>query len=419
MNRASGARIVGGLCVAALLALGLMLAFLPGGSDTGPRSALSTQGDGRRGLLLLCQELGFEAAVWSAAPGDLAPPPATLLLPRIPQGPAWTRPESGAPPSDRAVEHYVNFVEQGGVLVLRLDVETEAFLREELGLSALADLEIERGELGGESERLRLASGEELAVAWKSYAWFADVPDGSGLEVVAAFQDGGALVLSCELGRGRLLVLAGDEFLENRLIGAADHGLLAVRLLESVHRGGPLLFDEYALGSWDPPSALALAFRSRVLAFTLHLLALSALLLWMACAPRAFPRDPTERSGLSARARASAFASLLEREGRWHLLARMLQAGVLRRVGRMAGLHASRAELAVDAAKSGPQLASARIVVDGVRGRVLHRDEALAALTATGIGDRAAFEDLARKLARLEGAAVHGPSALQKIRRTT
>ena len=52
--------------------------------------------------------------------------------------------------------------------------------------------------------------------------------------------------------------------------------LLAVRLAErGTADGAPVLFDEYALGRWQPDSALGLALGPSARSFTLHLLVLA------------------------------------------------------------------------------------------------------------------------------------------------
>ena len=143
-------------------------------------------------------------------------------------------------------------------------------------------------------------------------------------------------------------MLGSFDFLDNEVIGERDHALHLTRLVEELDLGGRLLFDEYALGLWDPDSAGGLALSKGVRGVSLHLLLLLLLVVWRAAWTREFPRDPQPLERVSPLARAEARAALLERAGRPDLAGDLLRRGVLNRLRARLKLAGSRRERAFD-----------------------------------------------------------------------
>lgn len=315
------------------------------------------------------------------------------------------------------LERYADFIREGGTLILPAGKETNRFLTRTLALEELEGV----GEQGDASrpETLIMAGGEELRFADRVSLLEPD-PEAWTEELVLA-PDGELFALAVPVGAGRVVLLADDQFVTNprkqglraveqRGIAEADHGLLAVRLIEELDRGGRLMFDEYALGRWVPDSAVGLASSGPRGILTLQLLLFLGVLAWGAAWVREFPRDPERLSRLSPLSRARAHASLLERAGRVDVLAGMLRRGWLRRLctlvrirGRGAGeppLGPDPKREARDAWKSWAEAQLERVL--NVAGETSARDEYGRALFGAVPGTEAELETLAGTLDRLE-----------------
>jgi hypothetical protein len=326
------------MAVVALLALsafGLLVGQLAGGEHL-PESVVSPAPGGRRALFELLGELGLRPAVWRRAPSALPEGRGLVWAAAAPE-PGTPGDEEDAGGSNTADPrhplHYARFVEEGGTLVL--PAAEHGFLEEVLA-EPLPDIECTA--LDGEEPSWLTVRGERLRVR---SPWRLEVADGTTNERVAvecADEQGRAHAVAVGVGRGRLVLLADDAFLDNEAIGELDHALWAVRLAEGLGAGDPVLFDEYALGAWAPPGRLALALGPRARAVTLHVLVWLALALWASAWSREFPRDPRHSPRHSPLARARSQARLFERAGRYDLLAERLHTGVLEAAARRAGL---------------------------------------------------------------------------------
>lgn len=242
-----------------------------------------------------------------------------------------------------APENYLHFVEGGGTLIAPWNVNTRQFLADALAIDGIANLAVASHSDALVARGVRISTGAELDARWPVGAalpdelcdtlarplWIAtDSADPSGPDVLAA---------TIALGDGRVVLLASDAFTRNAELGALNDGELAVRLLEEQGAIERVLFDEYALGDWEPESALGLAFSRGIAPTTWHLLALLALVVWMSAWVRAFPRDPEGLEQLSPLSRAQAQANVLERAGRHSVLAGFARRAALARLQRAAG----------------------------------------------------------------------------------
>jgi hypothetical protein len=364
---------------AAAIGVGVLivtLTFLPlivGSGGAAQEDSAEFAGDGGRlATFLLFENLGFEPELWTEAPGLLPRGDHVVWAARVPRslqyrfaGGDWvgSGPDVGPEPDESEEEsepgegeqaadpleipfilhnlnNYGDFVREGGTLVLPGGDETVRALSDSLGLEELDGL----GALSGDSVELeRLMWGlEELAFV--DTIRLLEEPDPELFaEELALTEDGRWFALAVPVGAGRVVLLADDSFLDNpekqgflepppRGIAAADHALLATRLMEELDRGGRLFFDEYALGRWMPGSAVGLAASGRRGTLTLQLLLFLLVLAWSAMWVREFPRDPEGLARLSPLSRARAQAALLRRAGRFDLLAGMLRRGTLRRL---------------------------------------------------------------------------------------
>ncbi len=325
----------GALLLASLVA-GAGALLLDHGEPSTSDSVASTRPAGRRALFLVLEELGFTPREWHQAPVALPEGGAVLWMSRAP---TWAEGdgEPGAGESDTPAEpedprhpaNYGRFVRAGGTLVLPGTPEVLTWLRS----GASLEVPVWHGLSDGESTtELILDTGEQLAVEQSS-----DVRESGGAPEdwhdLVLDSSGRAFAASCSFGEGSVIVLASDEFLRNSRLNAPGHGLLAVRIAEAASGGGALLFDEYALGDWRPPSSVGLLAAPGLRELSLNLALLLVLALAFTAWPREFPRDPAEPA-MDPRMRAKAGARLLERAGRQDLLARELRLGVLRRLAR-------------------------------------------------------------------------------------
>ena len=325
-------RLTGLVAVGLLLAAITLLATLGQPPVAIGGSAHSAEDDGRLGLLLLFERLGFEPEVWERPPGELpasdARGPGTLWL--------WTSPRGYVPDVDEddpleraraagsgAFVHYRSFVERGGRLVLHAGESTESFLERVLGLPPSGPDPGDEGDAEARAEGQRDGTGEPNA--GQGLVWIA-AEDGPWGELRS---EGRLIARRARLGEGDV-VLTVDEVHNRRLQSGEGErrALEAVRLVAFEPPAGPLRFDEGALHDrLGSGSAAALAFGpGRVL--TWHLAALALLIVWAAAWPREFPRDPQEPAALAPLSRARATADGLVRVGRFGTLSRLLRAGL-------------------------------------------------------------------------------------------
>jgi hypothetical protein len=196
---------------------------------------------------------------------------------------------------------------------------------------------------------LRTESGEELRADWPENASFRDLARNGRVQPLwtaprSESESDEVLAVIVPVGSGRLVLLGDDGFLDNAHLREQDHALLAVRLAEHLRPGGRLLFDEFALGLWQPHTATSLATSPQLFLITGHLLLLAILFVWTRAWVKTFPRDPPPLSRISPLARARSRAALCERARRYDLLAGMLRRGSLRRWASTVRLRVPRAE---------------------------------------------------------------------------
>lgn len=299
----------------------------------------------------------------------------------------------------QVLSNYRGFVDEGGTLVMRFDARARSFLCDGLGLEVVRDLELDKDAPAG-PRRLHTESGEELDVEWPKASVFRELPpNGSVRALWTAARSSGereeVLAVVAPIGSGRLVLLCDDRFVDNANLRQKDHALLAVRLAEHLPSGGRLLFDEFALGLWQPKTAGGLATSPRLFLITAHLMLLLCLFVWTKVWVSTFPRDPPELARLSPLSRARARAALCQRAGRYDLLAGMLKRGSLRRWRALARLRPSPAQ---SSATEPVEAEMARIALnlglapDSERGRELTRPRS--------VRNAADLEALARDLDR-------------------
>ena len=132
--------------------------------------------------------------------------------------------------------------------------------------------------------------------------WTADGPPGRRVFATTRAGPGapaGDVAVGFTLGRGRVVVVSDPDLLRNDVIRRCDWGadVRAVRMLEYLRAGAPaprtaLVFDEYHHGFGNRPSMVGTTGRflvSHPVGRTLLQLALAALVLLLAVAPRALP----------------------------------------------------------------------------------------------------------------------------------
>ena len=317
------------LVFAGLLALAVLAPLFIGGDRraTGlPGSSRSRRADGRAAALFLSRELGWRARPYERPPGRLDEG-AVLWLSALPfhEGEVAGRYREEQLGPAHSPQAYLRFVEQGGTLVLPVVEGSRELVVEHLGFRFLASLMDDAP--AGESRAMDLRGpwAETLRVGWGSARPFAELELDARHEVLIEDPSGQPLALRCSRGSGALVLLADDRFLDNASLSNEQNALLFVRLLESLAPGRTLLFDEYALGSWNPQSPLGLAFGERFLAVSMQALLLLTVFLWRHAWVSEFPREQHQIEAVSPLARARALVSLYERAGRRAWLAELAQ----------------------------------------------------------------------------------------------
>ena len=438
MKRRLGSRLVlGGLILLFLFGVGVQM--LGSGSKSLERSVASNEDGGRRALLLVLNELGYEAQAWRGSPNTLPPGEHLLWMAAVPnslEGEGGDEDEDSEQP-DRAdregpdgdssqplhadPRHPLNygvFVRGGGTLLLPYSAANLAWLQERCELEvpdwphrrpgADATLEFESGESLRLAFAHRATSGEDDEVDGEASE--AEGVDGSvdptahaalGWHDVAWLDDGQPFVSWVEVGYGRVAFLADDRFLRNDRLQGFDNGLAAVRLVEALSAGGRVLFDEYAIGLWLPLTKTELMTSGGLLEIGLHAVLLFLLVTWLFAWVREFPRDPVEPP-LNPRLRVQSQAALYDRARAFDPLAESLRGGVLRRLTRRLGVRTRnagaarpRADLVADLRERAPLLAS---------------DARWSLFDPTPLHSRAELEQLGATLAAFENALLAEPA---------
>jgi hypothetical protein len=403
-------KTIGLAVLALAVVLALVPLFVSSPSEAVDGSVASTAPHGRRALFLLVQELRFAPEIWNEPPGRLPRGEHLLWLASAPHSWKERQPKiksplehkksdsrstppavpnrapdsSSTPPNPpqpvpdaepvepddgsradeddaahdgtpvalerHALSNYRRFVEEGGTLVMHYDERARNFLRGDLAIEAARDLELDKGTPAG-VYTLRTESGEELRADWPEHAAFRDLARNGRVRPLwttprSESERDEVLAVVVPVGSGRLVLLGDDGFLDNVHLREQDHGLLAVRLAELLRPGGRLLFDEFALGLWQPHSASSLATSPQLFLITGHLVLLACLFVWARAWVSSFPRDPPALARISPLSRARSRAALCQRARRYDLLAGMLRRGSLRRWGAIVRLRVLRTESA-------------------------------------------------------------------------
>jgi len=317
----------GGWMGPTLLVLALVLLVLVGlgGVSTDAEGSVGSSARGGRlaGFLVL-EELGHAPEVWLQPPGELPAGPHQVWLAVAPPFPeerdealAEDDPlEAARSAGPAGVGRYLEFMEQGGTLVLPATERTVLFLEQALDLESEPLLAWERERPGG-----LIGGGLELT----SF----ETP--AGTQVIEHHAGEELLATEVGVGAGSCVLIASGDYLDNDHLAEGDNGLLLVHLAERRADGARLLFDEHALGLVSGPSSTGLALSPRGLLLTLNLGLLLLILCWREAWAREFPRDPAPLGRVSPLARARGLADLLQRAGRIDVLAEMLRVGDGRR----------------------------------------------------------------------------------------
>ncbi len=443
MKRRLGSRLLLGALVLLFL-LGVGVQILGTGSTALERSVASNEDGGRRALLLVLNELGYDVQAWGGSPNTLPPGEHLLWMADVPtsldeegesegrelRGGDTSRPLHADP---RHPLNYGVFVRGGGTLLLPYSTANLAWLREHCELE-VPDWPYRRPRA---DTTVEFESGESLRIAFVHRA-VSDVEDASedeaendpeadtegvtekdsedeteddsfdasahealGWHDIAWLDDGRPFVSWVEVGYGRVALLLDDRFLRNDRLQAFDNGLAAVRLVDALSAGGRVLFDEYALGLWLPLTKTELMTSGGLLEIGLHALLLFLLVTWLFAWVREFPRDPVEPP-LNPRLRVQSQAALFDRARAFDPLAESLRSGVLRRLTRRlgvrmrsAGAARPRAELLADLRERAPLLAN---------------DQRWSLFDATPLRSRAELEELGSALAAFENALLAEPA---------
>lgn len=359
MSRGRIARAAGFAAAALLLSLTVLLMALDRPREGVPRSIDSAASDGRRAAFLLLESLGLAPRAWRRPHGLLPRGRHVLFLPAVPEDPSQAAPlsqeeEEASPPDPSeprpdplrlarasgrsSPRHLRGFVEQGGRLLAPLSEEMLAFLERDVGLEELAGAECEPIEpVPDEAE---FPNGERLSLSLEEARLLTGLDARVPREALARSAAGDPLALDVPVGRGGVLLLASDGFLDNQRLREGDNALFLVRLVELLAEGGDVLFDEQALGAGDPPSRLALAWSPPARLPSVHLLLVLLLAAWALAAPLEFPRDPAPLATVAPLSRVRAQAGLVLRAGQPEVLASLLRDATLRRLARRAHLPA-------------------------------------------------------------------------------
>ncbi len=339
----------------ALLAILSVLSWLvPSAGTPQTQGARSSSDEGRRGLVRLLQEFGFDANRWDQRPGALAAGPGLVWLAQLPHGVEPDLPESdaaepedasGSAPLREALrrslsnpEHYRRFAAGGGsVLVEVSEPQQLTRLATDFGFFEIEHLELaqrsEESFAAGAPPTAKWISGEPLEVSVPESHGFAGLESVALANVLLEDARSSALIVELPIGRGRLVLCSIGAVFHNASLSTYDHAVVCVRLAERLSNGGAIRIDESSGLGGGSPSLLELATTARALPFSLSLVLLASLFLWRSFFARELPRDPPADEFMSPRTRALARARLLERAQRFDLLADQLRVGTARRIG--------------------------------------------------------------------------------------
>jgi hypothetical protein len=366
-----GERITGGLLIVLFVAA---MWITSSGKKVGgtPRSVDSYQSDGRALAYKVLEGVQFDVDSWMQAPQFLPNSGGVLFMPGVPVENFGRPPGEELDPHQRPrnAELYGEFVRAGGALVLPYTEENVAWLRESCSLVVpdwaptdefgSFDVTLDTGEsltlnafstvteTGDDEEEEDSAESDEAEGEEEhdlvAEEWELD-PDAAWTDFAMGAEDRPFISWSAQ-GYGRVVLLAGDRWLENDILQEAQNALLLVRLVEAMQTTGPVLFDEFALGRWVPQTKFEVMISPAMRAATVQLLLVCLIFVLLYAWVREFPRDP-ERPRLDPRLRAQAQVAWLERAGRFDLLADDLQQGVLARLQARLGLRAADRRLPV------------------------------------------------------------------------
>jgi len=405
-SRISGGLGIGIVVLLVALAIALQTGPRPGAGIAG--SVGSTQPKGRRALALLLGRVGIHAEGWRQVPAALPRGENAVWIADGQRGDERGESERVRGLSQvgmHAPEHYTEFAENGGTIVLE-GIHGLAFLRDVLEVEGLDDLEISQRD-GAGARAVRMPGGETVHVDAR-LAFEPLESDGAAYEL-AVFddrtgEDERALAVEIPIGSGRAIVIADSSLFENENVGSDDNALFAVRIAEDAAGGGRVLLDEYALGLWEPSGALSIAARPALALFTANALLLLLLWAWMRAVPRAFPRDPEALETFSPVLRARSRARLFERSGHVALLVPAARGAAFDRIAerrhiarRAAGIGR---EIGADLALAGPSEADVSRLAVALGPELGPRATEL--LRTRRIARRSDLERLARDIAQLE-----------------
>ena len=373
-NSARASRPFGIALLVLALALALVGLFMDGGDTQLPGSVRDRHAQGRRAALALATELGLDARASNlpvrAAPGREGGPAGALWLAELPSSfepAAESREAPPIPVEELGPASYRRFLAAGGTLVVPARAGAREFVTDWLGAQALGPA-LERWEEQAEQVRaeesapqvdapgqatspaveeldphvlvelpLQVRARRRGAITLRGEVYQLSLEEAPLLEEaalgaarsLAGNSQGGVLIALESVGPGRVALLASDAFLSNEQLPREEHAAFFVSLARELARGGPLRFDEFALGDWRPEGPWQWSLGARMRGLTLHLALALALLVWRAAWPREFVRDPEAWQSLSALERARSDAGLALRARRPELLARALRAGML------------------------------------------------------------------------------------------
>ena len=322
-------RLQRGIGIGLFAGLVILAVALPGGGGQGGLvgSVRNFEGKGRRALAALLHELEFSVEVWAEPPGLLATGGGLLWMASAPL--AFASGEGLGPVGDlHDPAHYRAFIEEGGTLLLPA-AGSESFLVDGLGLAVMRGIE-EVLQEAASTRDVTMFEGPPNELLASSARTFDRSRLHAQLQLMLLDGAGDALAVDLPVGRGRLVLLAMDDFLDNDRLALGDHAVIAWRLAHELSGDGFVRFDEYALGAWQPLSTAAVALGPRLFWLTVTVLLWVGLYCWRHAWVRGFPHEPERLEVLSPLTRARAVASLHERARRLDLLAVELVRGVLR-----------------------------------------------------------------------------------------
>ncbi|WP_339907822.1 DUF4350 domain-containing protein [Symmachiella dynata] len=189
-------------------------------------------------------------------------------------------------PDQREWKVFLDWVEQGGSLIIAPAYGDPSLKIEELGLQVepLFDFDLNLGEMLEQAQEQKqeeetqpvqttLFGGGE--VRWRSTGKIT----GDGGEVIVEFDDAPQAVLK-PYGSGRVLLIASDDIFSNGSLAYKDNGILAQRLVASVSSPeSHVIFDEY-YNSIGAPKVVGLLFDPLLRPLTVQMLALLLLFVW-------------------------------------------------------------------------------------------------------------------------------------------